>query len=174
MRELNSVPPLKRTHVKSWTVARLLRARPRPAEEGGALVEMAFVLPFLATLVLGIMSVGTTFMNYLDLTEATGSGAQYLQLIRTSTSDPCADTLTAITKAAPNLSTASGYLQLAFNFNGTKLAAGTTSCPGDQQYLSSGTPVTVTATYPANLQIYGVNFLPSGWNLSATVTEYEY
>ena len=135
---------------------------------------MALILPFLATLVLGIMSVGTTFMNYLDLTEATGAGAQYLQSLRTNTSDPCADTLTAVTQAAPNLLTSTGNLQLSFNFNGTPEAAGTTSCVGDQKYLTSGTPVTVTATYPVNLQIYGVNFDPKGWKLSATVTEYEY
>jgi hypothetical protein len=93
MLESNSVPPLKRTRVKSWTAGRLLRSRLRPAEEGGALVEMALVLPVFAMLVLGIMSFGVMFMNYIDLTEATGAGAQYLQLIRTSTTDPCQDDL---------------------------------------------------------------------------------
>jgi len=167
---LNSVPPSKRNHVQSWNLARLLRARLRRAEEGGALVEMALILPILATLVLGIMSVGVMFMNYLDLTEATGSGAQYLQLIRTSTTDPCQATYTAITNAAPNLTPAN--LSLSFNLNGTKVSGDT--CSGYQSDLSAGTPLSVTATYPCNLNIYGVNFAPSGCTLSATATEYEY
>jgi len=170
MLELNPVPPPNRTHAKSWTVARLLRARLRPAEEGGALVEMALILPVLAMLVLGIMSVGTMFMNYLDLTEATGSGAQYLQLIRTSTTNPCLDTYTAITQAAPNLVPAN--LTLTFTLNTTPESGNT--CSGAQSYLSAGEPVTVTAKYPCNLQIYGVNYAPSGCTLTATATEYEY
>jgi Flp pilus assembly protein TadG len=170
MLEMNPVSPLKRTHVKTWTVARLLRARLRPAEEGGALVEMALILPVLAMLVLGIMSVGTMFMNYLDLTEATGSGAQYLQLIRTSTTDPCMATYTAITQAAPNLTPAN--LSLKFTLNGTAVSGDT--CSGYQSDLVAGEPVSVTATYPCNLQIYGVNFAPTGCTLSATATEYEY
>jgi Flp pilus assembly protein TadG len=170
MFELNSVPPLKRTHANRWTVSRLLRARLRPAEEGGALVEMALILPVLAMLVLGIMSVGTMFMNYLDLTEATGSGAQYLQLIRTSTTNPCLDTYTAITQAAPSLVPAN--LTLTFTLNTTPEAGNT--CSGAQSNLSAGEPVTVTAKYPCNLQIYGVNFAPSGCTLTATATEYEY
>lgn len=170
MNESNSFPPLKRSQAKTWTTARLLRARLRPAEEGGALVEMALILPVLAVLVLGIMSVGTMFMNYLDLTEATGSGAQYLQLIRTSTTDPCQATYLAITQAAPNLTPAN--LSLSFNLNGTTVSGDT--CSGYQSDLSAGTPVSVTATYPCNLQIYGVNYAPTGCTLSATASEYEY
>ena len=170
MLESNSVPPLKRTRVKSWTAGRLLRSRLRPAEEGGALVEMALVLPVFAMLVLGIMSFGVMFMNYIDLTEATGAGAQYLQLIRTSTTDPCQATYLAITQAAPNLTPAS--LSLSFTLNGTGVSGDT--CSGYQSDLSAGTPVSVTAKYPCNLQIYGVNFAPTGCQLSATASEYEY
>jgi Flp pilus assembly protein TadG len=170
MHELNAVPPLNKSRVKSWTVARLLRARLRPAEEGGALVEMALILPVLAMLVLGVMSFGVMFMNYIDLTEATGAGAQYLQLIRTSTTDPCMDTYNAIKQAAPNLTPAS--LSLSFNLNGTKVSGDT--CSGYQSDLSAGEPVSLTVTYPCNLNIYGVNFAPTGCQLSASASEYEY
>jgi Flp pilus assembly protein TadG len=170
MNELNPVSPTNGTRIETRSIAALLRSRLRPAEEGGALVEIALVLPILATLVLGIFSVGVMFMNYLDLTEATGAGAQYLQLIRTSTSDPCGDTFTAIKNAAPGLVSAS--VNLNFTLNGTPVSG--TSCPGDQSDLEAGQPVSVTATYPCNLSIYGVNFAPSGCTLSATATEYEY
>jgi Flp pilus assembly protein TadG len=172
MLELNPVAPLKRSHAKSWTVARLLRARLRRAQEGNAMVEIALVLPMLALLVLGLMSVATMFMNYLDLTEATGSGAQHLQLIRTSTTDPCQDTYLAITQAAPNLTPAN--LSLSFNLNGTRVSGDT--CVGDASVLQAaqGMPVSVTATYPCNLTIYGVNYAPNGCTLSATQTEFEY
>jgi Flp pilus assembly protein TadG len=169
-RELSPASPLKRSRAKSWTVSRLLRARLRPAEEGGALVEMALVLPILAMLVLGLMSVATMFMNYLDLTEATGSAAQHLAEIRTTTTNPCQDTYTALTAAAPNLTAAN--ITLNFNFNGTTTSGDT--CAGYQTYLSQGEPVSVTAGYPCNLSFYGVNYDPGGCNLFATSSEYEY
>jgi Flp pilus assembly protein TadG len=169
MHELNSVSHAEKPHPETLSLAALLRSRLRPAEEGGALVEMALVMPILATLVLGIFSIGVMFMNYIDLTEATGAGGQYLQLIRTSTSNPCQDTYTAITQAAPSL--VPGNITLTFNLNGTSVSGDT--CAGYQSDLSAGTPVSVTATYPCNLTIYGINFAP-GCTLSATATEYEY
>jgi Flp pilus assembly protein TadG len=169
-RELNPVSPLKRSRAKSWTVARLLRACLRPAEEGGALVEMALVLPILAMMVLGLMSVATMFMNYLELTQATGAGAQYLAEIRTSSSNPCQDTYNAIIAAAPNLTATS--ISLSWNFNGTTTTGDT--CAGYEKYLIQGEPAAVTATYPCNLNFYGVNYDPGGCQLYATSSEYEY
>jgi Flp pilus assembly protein TadG len=148
----------------------MLRDRFRNSDEGGALVEIAFVLPILGSLVLGIFTVGVMFANDLDLTEATGSGAQYLQLIRTSTTDPCNDTFTAIKNAAPSLVPAN--ITLKFSLNGTPVNG--TSCSGDQSDLVAGEPVSVTAYYPCNLTIYGVNFAPAGCTLSASASEYEY
>jgi Flp pilus assembly protein TadG len=171
-RELDAASPLKRNRAKSWTVVRLLRARLRPAEEGGALVEMALVLPILAMMVLGLMSVATMFMNYLDLTEATGAGAQYLAEIRTSSTNPCQDTYNAIIAAAPSLTTTNISLSFSFD-NGAKTTSGDT-CAGYQQYLVQGEPTSVTATYPCNLSFYGVNYDPGGCTLSATSSEYEY
>jgi Flp pilus assembly protein TadG len=172
MHELNAVPQQKTTRAKTWTVARLLRSRLRPAEEGGALVEMALVLPVLALLVLGLMSFATMFMNYLDLTEATGSGAQYLQSLRGNTNDPCQDTYLAITQAAPNLTPAN--LSLTFNLNGTTVTGDTCAGSSYVSDLVQTKPISVTATYPCNLTVYGVNYAPSGCTLSAMVSEYEY
>jgi hypothetical protein len=40
--------------------------------------------------------------------------------------------------------------------------------------MGQGEPATVTATYPASLTIMGIRFLPSGFSLSQTITQYEY
>ncbi len=138
-------------------------------ERGSALVEMALALPILLVLITGICAFGVAFNNELTLTSAVGSGAQYLQLIRTSTTDPCADTLSAIESAAPGLD--GSKISLSFNLNGTTASGNT--CAGDQSDLVQGSPVTVTATYPCSLPIYGLNF-GNACQLSAKVTEYEY
>jgi Flp pilus assembly protein TadG len=150
------------------------RALLRNGEEGSALVEIALVMPMLLAVVTSIFAFGVGFNNQLTLTSAVGSGAQQLQLIRTTTTDPCADTLTAIKNAAPSLT--GNSISLSFNFNGTEVD-NTNSCAGDQTYLVSGQPVTVTAKYPCVLSImpmgYGTKFV-SNCQLSAKVTEYEY
>jgi Flp pilus assembly protein TadG len=139
------------------------------SEDGSALVEIALVMPVMMMVLTAICTFAIGFNNQLTLTSAVGSGGQYLQLIRTTTSDPCADTLAAIKSAAPSLT--SSNLTLSFNLNGTAVSGNT--CAGDQTYLSQGQPVTVTAKYPCALGIYATKFT-TGCQLSASVTEYEY
>jgi Flp pilus assembly protein TadG len=136
---------------------------------GGTMVELALVLPVLLALLTGICAFGVAFSNQQTLTRAVGSGAQYLQQIRTTTTNPCADTLTALENAAPNLTPAN--ITLSFSLNGNSFTGNT--CAGDQSYLLPGQPITVTATYPCTLPIYGFK-LSSACLLSAKVTEYEY
>ena len=140
-----------------------------PGEDGSALVEIALVMPILLMVMTAICTFAIGFNNQLTLTSAVGSGGQYLQMIRTTTSDPCHDTLSAITGSAPSLTASS--ISLTFNLNGTTVTG--SSCPGDQSYLAQGQPVTVTARYPCTLAIYATRFA-SGCQLSASVTEYEY
>lgn len=141
----------------------------RKGETGSALVEVALTFPILMMVITGIAAFGVGFNNQIGLTNAVGTGAQYLQLIRTSSTDPCKDTLTAITNSAPNLTAAN--IHLSFNFDGTAVTG--SSCPGDQTDLVQGQPVTVTATYPCVLPIYATRFA-TGCQLTATATEYEY
>lgn len=140
------------------------------SEQGGPLIEFAFVLPLMMICLTGIFAFGVAIYNALVLTQATGSGAQYLQQIRLTTADPCADTLTAIENAAPTLRPAG--ISLALNINGT--AASGTSCASSTATLqgAQGKPVTVSTTYPCTLAVYGLNF--GACQLSAKVTEYEY
>jgi Flp pilus assembly protein TadG len=148
---------------------RRLRTLLHRGQEGSALVEIALVMPMILGLLTAIFTFAIGFNNQLTLTSAVGSGAQYLQLIRTTTTDPCKDTLTAIENAAQTLTPTS--IKLTFNFNGTTVPSN--SCPTYQVYLAQGQPVTVSATYPCVLMIYGTKFTNT-CQLSAKVTEYEY
>ncbi|MGO8750652.1 MAG: TadE/TadG family type IV pilus assembly protein [Thermoguttaceae bacterium] len=142
-------------------------------EQGNVLVEVALSLPLLLLVFTGIFYFGIAYSNQLTLTQAVGAGAQYLQQIRTSTSDPCADTLTAIENAAPTLTTSK--ISLTLNLNGTP-ETNKTTCSGAQQYLAEQEPVTVTATYPCSLPIVftrGTTWV-STCSLTARVTEFEY
>jgi Flp pilus assembly protein TadG len=157
--------------VEPRSIGRWVRALLHRNEEGGALVEIALVTPVLMALVTGICSFAIGFNNQLTLTSAVGAGAQYLQLIRTTTTDPCADTLTAIEAAAPSLKGTS--IALTVTMNGVTPSQSGNSCAGSQTDLLSGQPITVAATYPCSLAIYGTAFT-NKCQLSAKVSEYEY
>ena len=144
----------------------------RSGEEGAALVEFAVVVPLMLTMITGIFAVGIAFNNQLTLTQAVGAGAQHLQVIRTTTSNPCSDTFHTITAAAPNLKSANIILTITIN-NGTPLVGNSCASATSTLQGAQGEPVTVAATYPCNLQISGVK-IASGCQLAATVTEYEY
>lgn len=139
------------------------------SEDGNALVEIAMVLPVFLAFITGIGSFAIALGNQITLIQATGSGGEYLQEIRTSTTNPCKDTLTAIENASPSL--AGSSIGLTLTMNGTKVNA--TTCSGDQSDLVQGGPVTVATTYPCSLSVYGIKFLTS-CQLTAQVTEYEY
>jgi Flp pilus assembly protein TadG len=145
-------------------------------EEGGALVEMAIVLPVLMLIVTGIFAFGITLNNYVQLTNATSVGARLLAISRLNTLDPCGDTVAAIRHAAPSLTPS--LLQFSFVLNTTAYPSNTTSCSssstttGAAANLIQGDPVTVTVTYPCSLGVYGKNLVP-GCALSAQVTELE-
>lgn len=138
-------------------------------EEGAALIEIALTVPVLLGVMTGIITFGIAFSNQLTLTQAVGAAGQYLSQIRTSTTNPCADTFTALKNAAPGLNSAN--IALTLTMNGTNTTG--TSCSGKQTQLIQGSPVSVYATYPCTLQIYGIKFTKS-CQLTAKVTEYEY
>lgn len=143
----------------------------RDGEGGGALVEFALVLPVFMLVMTGVFSIGNAYSNQLTLTQAVGAGAQYLQQIRTSTTDPCNDTFAVIKNAAPNLNASN--ITVTITINGTAPTQTGNSCAGAQSSLGQQVPVTVAATYPCNVSVYGMNF-SSSCQLSAQVTEYEY
>jgi len=152
-----------------------LHAGPRPGEDGQALVEFTFVAVFvLLPLFTAIFTFGIAYSHQLTLTNAVGTGGQNLQLIRQNTSDPCKDTFSAITGAAPGLIASNIKMTITMNGNTPITNTGSANtCPGDQSELAQGKPNTITAYYPCNIAIYGHSF-GNNCQLSATVTEFEY
>ncbi len=145
-------------------------------EAGNELIELALVMPIFLILTFGLFKFGIAMNNQLILTQATGAGAQYLQQIRTNTTDPCADTFNKIRAAAPTLT--SDQITVAVTMNGvTPQATGNNSCSGAQTNLVQGGPITVATSYPCDLTINvnsQVNVVVPGCQLHAQVTEYEY
>lgn len=163
------------------TVAVAVRARCGQffsSERGSALIEFYLVLPMMMVVVTGLFSFGVTLNNRLELTQAVGSGGQYLQTIRSSTQDPCKDVATAVLGSAVNLRPANLNLTVkAIDGSGNSTVesgpASTFSCAGAQTSLVTGGSATVAATYPCTLFVYGIN-MGNSCQLSAQITEFEY
>ncbi len=148
-------------------------------ERGSAMVETALVLPVLLGVVMGIITFGVAFGNYLALTNATAMGAQALSISRGQSLDPCQTVYNAFQLGAQNLplsgltftilvdspATGSTETTLYTLYQGSKGVAPTCS----SKNLTSGAPsellandvASVKVTYPCNLVIYGKDFAPN-------------
>jgi Flp pilus assembly protein TadG len=133
----------------------------RKNEAGTALVEFAFVLPVLLVLLIGIMKCGTTFNNWITLTEAVAVGGRTLATNRLDNPNACTDATTALQNAAVVLPHGS-TITPSYSFTGN----GGSSCAT----LVAGDSGTVTATYACDLKVLWYDFKP-GCTLTATITE---
>jgi|HubBroStandDraft_1064217.scaffolds.fasta_scaffold44674_2 Flp pilus assembly protein TadG len=173
-RAVNRAASAPEAHAEARSPRR--RALLGSGEQGQTVVEFALVMPALCCLMTAIFTFAIGFYNQLTLTSAVTAGAQYLQTIRLTTSNPCADTLTAIESAAPNFT--GSKIGLTVSINGTA-APGGTSCAGSTSTLvaAQNDPVTVTATYPCLISIMSAGYgahLVSSCQLTAKSTVYEY
>jgi Flp pilus assembly protein TadG len=145
-------------------------------EPGQAVVEMALVLPILMLILLGIFKFGILYNNYLQLTDATRTGARRLAVDRGqgTTQTPCDDATGELANAASSLG---GTITVTitedndpstYTNTATGGTSGTTSttCPT----LVSGSAAHVEATYPCDLTIFGLTIDP-GCTLDAKATE---
>ena len=121
----------------------------RRNEDGQALVEFALVAPMLLLLLFGIIQFGIAFMNNVALTDAVRAGARKAAVSR-SAADPTQATKSAVLGAADDL-------------NQSKVSITVTSD------WVSGDNVTVTATYPYQINLLGI-VVASG-NLHSSTTE---
>lgn len=147
-------------------------------QQGSSLVEFALVLPMFLLLTTGTFSFGIALNNYLELTNATATGAQLVAVSRGSKTitNPCSAGVTAIESAAPYLNPVKIQYTMTFMDNtGTTTntygpTADALSCPGasSSTTMVQGGSVQVIATYPCTLAVYGANF---GCFLHAQVTE---
>ena len=78
------------------------RARARD-ERGQALLEFAYLLPILVTLMLGMIVFGIALNNYLEMTNGVAAGAQALSISRGQTTDPCKTVTARLTQQLTTL-----------------------------------------------------------------------
>lgn len=130
------------------------RARGR-ATSGQALVEFVFVLPLLLMLLVGIIACGILMNNWVILTDAVRSGARELAISRAPGLDACTQAANRIQAAAVGLAPGSIVV--------------TTTAVASCTNLTAGSDATVTATYPCDLRVLGIDYAPA-CTLRATST----
>lgn len=128
-------------------------------------LEFALVAPVLLMILIGIIQCGIAFSNYLTLVDGVRAASRVLASERGSTT-PFVDTTNALYQSAPDLTKAS--ITISLSVNGT--ACGTNAACETALTTAAGDPESVSATYPCNLTIMGVNYYP-GCTLSVVTTE---
>jgi len=134
-------------------------------QRGNAVIEFTLVVPFLLLVMTGMASFGFALHNDLILTNAVNTGAQQLAFSRGQTNDPCATAYSAISSAAPSLTSS---LSLSFVINGNTYSS-TTSCPSAASGMVQGASAQITGTYPCVLAVVGQKF--SSCTLQSQVAE---
>ncbi|MGZ4387971.1 MAG: TadE/TadG family type IV pilus assembly protein [Gaiellaceae bacterium] len=120
-------------------------------ERGQALAELAIVLPVLAGLLLGILQFGIAFNHYLSLTDAVRAGARTAAVSRhLGASEAVAATKTAVKDATSDITLTDAQVSVTSSW-------------------TQGSQVTVTATYPYSISIFGLP-VKTG-NLTSTTKE---
>jgi Flp pilus assembly protein TadG len=119
--------------------------------DGQAMVEFVLIVPILLTVVLAGIQFGLAFLQYQELSNAVSEGARKAIVSRTSATRTTAVT-NAVHNAAPGLTAGNMPVTISTSPSGW-------TYPGD---------VTVTATYPLNINILGITVVHS--TLSSTRT----
>lgn len=164
---------------KTPSLCGYVRARlRRSSDEGQSLLEFALCTPVLLLIVTGITTFGIALNNYMTMTNAVGTAAQYLAVQRSVTTNPCSDAANAFVGAAPNLNSAN--LTFSFSLNGTSYGpyvglskstcSSSSTSTGAAGNLVAGQSAQMTVYYPCNLAVYGHNYLPN-CNLEVQTTE---
>jgi Flp pilus assembly protein TadG len=112
------------------------------------MVEFALVAPLLLALVFGIVQFGIAFNNYLTLTDAVRAGSRQGAVSRLT--DPAGEAVKRVRSAASDLPDAAnnaGPLVVSVTFKGVGGTPGVVEQGGD---------ITVHATYPYSIDIFGI------------------
>jgi Flp pilus assembly protein TadG len=128
-------------------------------EDGQAMTELALVLPVFVVLLFAIIQFGIAFNNYLTLTDATRAGARKAAVSR-FIGDNGASAVAAVKTSASGLDQAT----LAPGISVTS-----TNASGAADWTTSGDVVTVTATYPYTINLFG--FSVTSGSLTSTTKE---
>jgi Flp pilus assembly protein TadG len=113
-------------------------------QDGQAMVEFALVIPVLLLLVMGIIQFGILFSHYVTLTDAVRAGARQAAVSRTLP-DPVVATENRLKQSAAGLEASDLVITV------------TPLDPTDGSATwAQGGDVTVKATYPYALNLFGV------------------
>jgi Flp pilus assembly protein TadG len=146
--------------------AQKLRRRDLLGEDGAVIVEFALLAPVLLLLLLGIAQFGLTLNQYIMLWNGVGLGAMQFAISGGASSTPYTSTVNLIQQSAPTLNTAD--LKITTTVDGTACTSDA-ACQAALQ-TNAGNPAEVSATYPCNLTIMGIDFFPS-CTLTAEIIE---
>jgi Flp pilus assembly protein TadG len=151
--------------MKSCALPRYTPRSLRHDRRGVAALEFALIGPMMMLLLFGTVSICTLLNNYMMLAWGVGAASQTLAESR-GVATPYTNTINILYGSVSGLTTSN--LTVTMTVNGT-------SCSTDsacQTALSSaaGTAASITATYPCNLTIMGVNYAP-GCTLKSQTTE---
>ncbi len=162
--------------------SRMLRPSIR-GDHGGALVEMALVMPIMLAMLTSIFSFSVVLYQKLQLGEAVSNAGRVMALERGDT-DPCATTANAIYAAAPALAKSSmtltftlggsnsgGSVSGGTSYGGTKGTAPSCVAAGNggSAALQSGWPAQIQATYPCSFFVYNTKL--GACSVTTQVTE---
>jgi Flp pilus assembly protein TadG len=166
----DSAAPASKASCKFRLAGKQVRVLLHMGDSGQELAEFALILPLLLAFMMGIFSIGSAFEHHQALWQAVGIGAQQLSQSRDSSSDPCADVFAAITGAAPNL--VPGSIGLTVTMNGVAVTGN--SCAGSKSAMGLAKPgsVTVVATYPCSVKVYGATIAPITCTATSTQREF--
>jgi Flp pilus assembly protein TadG len=134
----------------------MTRRRQIASEQGQTAVEFALIAPVLITVLLAVIQFGVAFHDYVTLTDAARAGARKAIVARFA-SDPTQ----AIADASQAVRDSAGQL------NQTKLGVDV----NDPTWNTSGSVVTVTATYPYEINIPLLGMTIASGNLTAIAKE---
>jgi Flp pilus assembly protein TadG len=121
-------------------------------QDGQSVTEFALVLPILAFLLFAVIQFGIVFNNWVQLTDATRAGARKGAVSR-HLSNPSAACVSAVRASATNL----------------KAADLIVTCSATHNPWQPGDDVTVNATYPYSISLFGL--VSKSGRLSSTTTE---
>jgi Flp pilus assembly protein TadG len=128
---------------------------------GASAIEFAIIAPVFLAIVVGALKFGVAVSNRLLLNNGAAEGAMALALSRGTTA-PYTTTTTAVTNGAGSLTSSS--ITVTVSINGSACTTDS-SCASA---LTAGATGKVTATYPCDLTVMGVNYKGSSCSLSAT------
>lgn len=141
--------PVLRT-IRAHAAKRLARWR---SESGNVLVEFAFTMPVLFTVLIGACSYSLWYYGMQQLSNAASAAIQSVADQRGLTTDPCAAAVTSVTSTLPNWSAGKFTYTLAIT-DGTNTThtygpttGSTFSCTAGETNQTANYPVTLTVKY---------------------------